>query len=232
MRIIDKEKDFYDYIYGFNGVDNDIVFDRRLYRDLNYDVEYKYRISSNIERSCKPFNDAIILNNKGKVFWACEVLKCGYTYYLFIVYYLESDGPRCYECYARLWDKVYDRDNKLFKGIATDAPLVAFNLSDGRAFKQDDYDVICNKFDIIERPYYKFNECEHFSFPKDKRDFKYNPLLKDTYFSKFIDPKEIWDNIYEFLSSLKDKSIVDNRSDVEKLESHGFDKKISFRNIK
>jgi len=230
MRIIDKEKDFYDYTYSFNGVDNDIVFDRRLYRNLNY----KY-LDLHFPRfaygDCEPFNEAFFLNYKERVFWRCDVLKCGYTYYLFIVYDTDiesNNGKR----YARLWDKVYDRDNKLFKGILTDAPLVMFTLNEGYYYSQDVYEVICNKFKIIERPFYKLNQCEHISFPKDNRDFVYNPLLKYTYFRSFIDPKEIWDNIYEFLSSLKDKSIVDNRSDVEKLVSHGFDKKISFRNIK
>lgn len=230
MRIIDKEKDFYDYIYSFNGVDNDIVYDRRLYRDLNYEY-LDLHTPRLVNEDCEPFNDALLLNCKGKVFWRCDVLKCGYTYYLFIVYYTDirsSNG----KCYARLWDKVYDRDNKLFKGIATDAPLVTFTLNEGYYYSQDTYEAICNKFNIIERPFYKLNECEHISFPKDNSYFVYNPLLKYTYFRSFIDPKEIWDNIYEFLSSLKDKLIVDNRSDVEKLESHGFDKKISFRNVK
>ena len=39
-------------------------------------------------------------------------------------------------------------------------------------------------------------------------------------------------NIYSFLSSKKDIKIDDNRSDIMKLESAGFDKIESFRNIK
>ena len=34
------------------------------------------------------------------------------------------------------------------------------------------------------------------------------------------------------ISSLKDKDIVDNRTDVQKAESAGFDRKTSFRNVK
>ena len=38
--------------------------------------------------------------------------------------------------------------------------------------------------------------------------------------------------LYAYLSSLRDKPFTDSRSDVQKLESAGFDKKTSFRNIK
>ena len=34
------------------------------------------------------------------------------------------------------------------------------------------------------------------------------------------------------ISSLKDKDIVDNRTDVQKAESAGFDRKTSYRNVK
>ena len=57
-------------------------------------------------------------------------------------------------------------------------------------------------------------------------------ILADTSISKMIPPTEIWQALYEYLSSLRDKPFADTRSDVQKLESAGFDKKTSFRNIK
>lgn len=56
-----------------------------------------------------------------------------------------------------------------------------------------------------------------------------NPILSGTYITKLIPPEEIWKAIYELLSSQKEKPIIDTRSDIQKLESAGFDKKISFR---
>jgi hypothetical protein len=44
--------------------------------------------------------------------------------------------------------------------------------------------------------------------------------------------KELEGALYEYLSSLRDKPFIDPRSDVQKLESAGFDKKTSFRNVK
>ena len=58
-----------------------------------------------------------------------------------------------------------------------------------------------------------------------------NPILCETYIPKVIPPDEMWKTIYEFLSSQKEKPIVDSRSDIQKLESAGFDKNTSFRNV-
>ena len=59
-----------------------------------------------------------------------------------------------------------------------------------------------------------------------------NPILADTFIPKMIPPTDIWQALYAHLSSLRDKPFTDTRSDVQKLESAGFDKKTSFRNVK
>ena len=59
-----------------------------------------------------------------------------------------------------------------------------------------------------------------------------NPILAGTFIPKVILPADIWNALYAYLSSLRDKPFTDTRSDVQKLESAGFDKKASFRNIK
>jgi len=58
------------------------------------------------------------------------------------------------------------------------------------------------------------------------------PILKNTPIPKFIPAKEIFLNIYSFISSQKDIKIEDKRTDIQKLQSAGFDKIESFRNIK
>ena len=59
-----------------------------------------------------------------------------------------------------------------------------------------------------------------------------NPILKETYIPKIVSADEMWRNITEYLGRTKEKPFKDSRTDVQKLESAGFDKKISFRNVK
>lgn len=59
-----------------------------------------------------------------------------------------------------------------------------------------------------------------------------DPILSCTYIPRVIDANDIWNELYEYISSLRDKEFEDSRSDEEHIESNGFDKKTSFRNIK
>jgi hypothetical protein len=57
------------------------------------------------------------------------------------------------------------------------------------------------------------------------------PILKNTVIPRYVSAKDVFLNIYTYLSSKKDIKIEDSRSDIMKLESAGFDKIESFRNI-
>jgi hypothetical protein len=59
--------------------------------------------------------------------------------------------------------------------------------------------------------------------------FKY-PKLIDTGISKVLSPQEIYLMLCEWIG--QEKPLIDNRTNEEKILSAGFDKKISFRNIK
>jgi hypothetical protein len=56
-----------------------------------------------------------------------------------------------------------------------------------------------------------------------------NIRLSDFGFGSFIEPLTIFTSISEFLT--KEKPFVDNRTNIEKLQSFGFDKVTSFRNM-
>ena len=58
------------------------------------------------------------------------------------------------------------------------------------------------------------------------------PILRDTVIPRYVSAKDVFLNIYSYLSSKKDMKIEDKRSDIMKLESAGFDKIESFRNVK
>jgi hypothetical protein len=67
---------------------------------------------------------------------------------------------------------------------------------------------------------------------KDKIDGIDNPILVDTWIPKFISANDMWNMLYEYISSLNDKEFTDSRTNDQHIESHGFDKKISFRKRK
>ena len=58
------------------------------------------------------------------------------------------------------------------------------------------------------------------------------PMLSNLNISSIISPDEMYINIYNWLSKQKDINHVDSRSDKQKVESHGFDDKKSFRHRK
>ncbi len=59
-----------------------------------------------------------------------------------------------------------------------------------------------------------------------------NPILNGTPITSFIPAEEVYKCLYAYISSLNDVEIIDNRTDIQKAESAGFDSKTSFRNIK
>ena len=68
--------------------------------------------------------------------------------------------------------------------------------------------------------------------PDKNGEYKENPILEGTWIPSLIPAEEVWNNISDYLLSIKEPVIIDNRTDVQHLESHGFDKKTSFRNVK
>ena len=71
-------------------------------------------------------------------------------------------------------------------------------------------------------------------FIRPNEDGKYdeNPIMDGTWIPSMIPAEEVWNNVSDYLLSIKEPVITDNRTDIQHLESHGFDKKTSFRNVK
>jgi calcineurin-like phosphoesterase family protein len=78
----------------------------------------------------------------------------------------------------------------------------------------------------------QYSRWSHEEQWKEREGRVTNPILAGTFIPRVIPPTDIWNALYAYLSSLRDKPFTDSRSDVQKLESAGFDKKTSFRNIK
>lgn len=84
-----------------------------------------------------------------------------------------------------------------------------------------------------------FPDLQIYSYLRKPSEYKVNleeaiqnPILKGTPIASMVPADEIYKGIYSYLSVLNDKEIIDDRTDIQKAEAAGFDRKTSFRNIK
>lgn len=213
MRILSQIKDYYDYIVSIYGIDNDITFDRRDCRVLgtkydtfmsifSYNKSYYYDKKKEV---CKGYhydeNNKFVYGKYERGVIYGFILEVGFTHYLFQV--------------ERYLD---DNDNVIIEPKLIEVKEVDKKLIDDNVIS--------------------FIPCDlHWSFISKKYDIKRkyinqsikNPILKETFIPSFIEAEEIYNKIYDYLISIREKPIVDKRDDVQRLESKGFDKKTSFR---
>lgn len=204
-------KDYYDYISGIYGIDEKVVFDRRQFTILSTsDLPHFSKVC---RKDDVPLHEEQVYTWRkhnwnetrliGKEYYC--VLEAGMKWYLFrINRYLDEKGNVCLD-----WtlDSKMDARGHIGKTALT-------------FFKDIDYHY------SWWRKYWE----EHIRVKPE--DGLPNPILEGTALASFIPAQEIYDNIYSYLSSLNDVEIIDTRTDTQKAESHGFDKKTSFRNIK
>lgn len=179
MKIICKVKDYYDYLVGIRGIDEDVVYDRRNCFIFN------------------KFNSEFLKGGKMKYSFLpiyYYVLEVGHTHYLF------SLVPKD--------DAV---DVKLIKRFKVVDKKSSFPIS------------------LMRVRYNVYRKSTEIEYIKRSDDVWENPILKNTWVPTFISAEEIYDNLYDYLISIRESQITDNRTDIQKLESKGFDKKISFR---
>ena len=219
MKIIDSKKDYYDYLSGIYGIDDKIVFDRRnssVLKTNEYDVNFGcglYYFSDERDDD-KP--------RKQEIRWIKDDTKRGWKYkkkkvlvgqlYYFVLevgyyhYYFEIERYK--------EDGIFNKNIYLLSEQKVDKKLSDEPLSIIPCYLTIKYSTNTNSW-----RYYTDRRCD-------------NPILINTFIPKYIPSEDIWNRIYEYLSSLKDIQVNDNRTDEQKLESAGFDKKTSFRNIK
>lgn len=211
MKILNGgKKDYYDYLVGTYGIDEHVVYDRRnsvKIREFSQGEEYflTRRLYDDKEKEFRSHYKVI----DGKKKYVTElvgkkyhiVLEIGIKKYLFeIERYLENDAVKI--------------NPSLIKEICNTKKISKYPIS------------------IIPCVYYNggflsemYGEIKYII----KQEIP-NPILVNTFIPSFIDPNIVYTELYNYLLSIKDKDIIDNRTDVEKLESFGFDKKTSFRN--
>lgn len=202
MKIIDNKKDYYDYLVGKYGIDEKIVFDRR--GSETYDMLVK-RVGQSALDNLDVYGGKLIL-------------KLGDYNYIFIKN-KETDFkwefPDKYTYTYGGWFNRYTKDN----------PYLMTDAEKEKEWKEMKNNILALHYSIN----YKNYMCHYATY----EFYVENPIL--TTFGvvpKFISADEIYNKIYDYISHQYDKHIVDNRTDIEHLESAGFDRRTSFRNIK
>jgi hypothetical protein len=202
MIIVDRHKDYYDYLVGIRGRDEHVVFDRRssiiLYPN---DTEFAPYLSSQRLPDDKPKemrhvrdeNDHWTYRMAGKQYWF--LLSIGYTHYKFVTErWLNKHG-------------VLEKTTCIVKWRNSDKITIGNSV-----------------LRII------FNGDHDWFFPYDeKAKIAENPILKNTCIPSLISAETIYDTLYNYILATKEPPVADNRNDIQKLESKGFDKKTSFR---
>lgn len=239
MRILCKEKDYYDYIGAENGYDkDDIVFDRRNMRVLKAGYEYAdwdtidHVVDTLLTDRCKPQS------------YAVYGLWIGYNFYVFG---LSGDVDR----YVDNTYKMLKKDWKWSAELISNFKL--YNVPHKNPIELVEIEVALNfqyfrklngswrnfrtKYDLARKDS-QINELQTGNPANWKLKTIWGedkiPILKNTWIPKFVSAKDAYYGIEEWL--LAQKNDVDQESkdlsDVDKAVNHGFDKKSSFRNVK
>lgn len=217
MKLISKgKKDYYDYLTGSYGIDEDVVYDRSesyVFRNGTYwDPEWfdtSKRIDDIHLRPVKKYRQKKGAFGRGEFVTVMEgrvselVLEVGYNRYRFEINRYLDDNDNV-KLDVRLLETAITK-----KKFIDDVPVIITGIGNLTTYRQ-----LANM------------ELNHLRYNIYK-----NPIMMYTWIPKFIPADEMYNLIYNYLISIKDKKIEDNRTDVQKLESKGFDKKTSFRNM-
>jgi hypothetical protein len=216
MKILDNKKDYYDYIVGEYGIDDLIVFDRREAVVLKTDVKpekYKDYLFSTItgDKDIYPKEAThYYFGKRGKVKTGtcyCFALKTGSNYFHFVVERHLIDDTNV-SIKTQLVNE--EKNSVLYPDLIL--AIIPYKHSYSMEYYRFHYQL--RKYDVYEDQIINL------------------PFLKNTVIPKFVSAKDVFLNIYSYISSKKDIKIEDKRSDTMKLEAAGFDKIESFRNIK
>lgn len=202
MRIIDKNRDFYDY---FQDYDSDIVFDRRGSRILSNEELNTWSLYN---RYKSEFTDKYFLLQIGYTNWLIlakptNIDKDTYGYFTVNNFSLEL---------IEMW-KDYNKS-------------VDFKFGDIKTSYTLEY-ITSKKFNhktaLIDD--IKLGNFEY----KNNFTEKSPIILNKTKLPSILNAQDVYLAIEEWLSHKKDDIVHDSMTDKEKIVSHGFDTKVSFR---
>ncbi len=203
MIILSKYKDYYDYLVGIYGRDENKVFDRREMITAN-EFDFIPFDRKNPHRCYSTNPNVVAIAILGKIYVVEQIEKGLWEQHLFDTYFsfgteLISEIPQEKRVY-------YEEFIKTNENKKNRKPIMFYNIPKYRSRWEEE-----EKDEIITAV----------------------PLLSSFGFTKFLPEEEIYHELDLFLGWLKDNPpIEDKRTDLEKLQSRGFDKRISFRHRK
>jgi hypothetical protein len=228
MNIISKYKEYYDYIQSFYGIDKDIVLDRRKTWEGSYVTD----------------GGSWFLTNKNhhSQYYAIEI---GTNQYVIKVTYKTNEN-------CNINGNIYRPDNYMFildkveliHVFISEKQLIDIQInskSDGWVYshynRQRKEDITTNSptnvyqidddiFKFVKGDKIRFNDIVSHSYRMNNDEY-----VKLDKVAGLIPAQEAYDAIYNFLINKREPNVVDSRTDVQKLEGNGFDKKTSFRNM-
>lgn len=225
MKIIDNKKDYYDWLVSKWGEDELIVYDRRgsvpsakiveenksffdttFNPDIGWPSEFGWIPNGSTSRFIIPFD---IVLEVGATHYYIDV-KRAISADKSVVISWEVQTQKQWEEQKRKsarWGwlkKMTEKEIADSRKKFSDSPLaIKFVYPNGRTYRSRKSETIYN-----------------------------NPILKDIpRITGLIGAEELWHGISDYISSLNNKQIEDTRTDVQHLESAGFDKKTSFRKV-
>ena len=220
MRIIDANTDYYDYLQNIYR-DNSLVFDRR-----DSFVLTKKLLCESLKVNSWRFTD---YSNKNYL-----LLQICNSFWLFSVDIIKFNDYRPTDYKIKLlrsW-KNYDKDRKL---ISLDVIYFGcipeyYKLKDPEKMLDLQIQAIDTNNYRIWRSINRFSICP--GNDPNRRIEKHIPLLKACGIAEWIDPLDVYLAFEEYFSL--EKSSSERRepignTDIDKIESHGFDAKTSFR---
>ena len=221
MRIIDKNRDFYDYLQGIYP-DNLITFDRRGSFVIRKNDFMRLLVPQDIQpysgRICHRYN----LNTANTDYL---VLQAGYHYWIIAVKITETIGDGVCQVCANYELKLLDHAIDYSKPAA--APISIRLIDDYKLpFKTDTEYIIraiknneCRSVDVVHRLTRVYNNTPY-------------PIVADLGIGALVNAEDVYFALDEYFS----KQITNNErtestdiTDKEKIINHGFDTKTSFR---
>lgn len=241
MRIIDKQKDFYDFYQG-------------MYRDdsITFDCTDSFLLTKEIMR-----DHLWMARRHGQWWWqkgryhypehCFTLMQVGNTFWLFLVRMVDSstyndDKPIDYDAYIVTTWKDYDLPRKLLRlDIIEFSPDLTRKITEfdrKRGCQYDIGEILARESDLIKAinhgEYTVLNSINKHVYRKDggEKIEKHIPLLKASGINQVVDPLDIYLAIEEYFSLEKtasERTESVGLSNDEKVENHGFDLKTSFR---
>lgn len=231
MIIDSKYKDYYDYCKAFMGEDPLVRYER------NCEYEFKF-----VNRGINMFVTDLVLNrfficgliidvladvNNNKLLMGKDIIDVfneqKITYKDKRTYYIVPNSSKKIVSLilrASKSDKIFSREYVLTEPVTFDEYKQIFINNFNSANKNP-------KYHSMYRDWNNIMDCP-VVIANNRGAFK-NPVLSDWKISSIIPAEEMYLKITNWLLERQDIAVIDQRTDVEKLTSHGFDKKTSFR---